>query len=64
VLIKVSQGDGFVKSIKDIFKRNKHKAEPVQHEKVSKFDNWYHHNLIQDNWYYRAKVLKQTAVIW
>jgi hypothetical protein len=61
ILIRASQGGGLLNSVKATFHRDK--KNTTTNVNQSKFDNWYRTNLVQDNWYYRAKVLKQPAII-
>ncbi|MDR3330216.1 MAG: fructose PTS transporter subunit IIB [Mycoplasmataceae bacterium] len=62
ILIRAKQGGGFKQAVKSTFKRNSKNAETP--ERVSKFDNWYHGSLIQENWFYRYKVLHKKAIVW
>jgi hypothetical protein len=61
ILVRAKQGGGFKNAIKSTFKS--HKKKPPT-ETVSKFDNWYHNNLVQENWYYRYKVLNKKPIVW
>jgi hypothetical protein len=62
VLIRASQGGSLLGSLKATFHHEKKTNQ--EQTSVSKFDNWYHNSLVQDNWYYRTKVLNKPAIVW